>query len=167
MIDRIVSSLPVRLFELPTGQVRPFGRVRCTIPEVFFNPSFIPPNFTSQALPKNAASTIPTPELSETFSLPQLILKSIATCDVDVQAILCTNIIITGGCSLLPGLLDRLDWELRAQAPGMKFKITAAGNVTERRFGSWLGGSILTSLGSFHQLWVGKDEVSLISYLET
>lgn len=96
-----------------------------------------------------------------------MILKSIASCDADVQSILSSNIIVTGGSSLLPGLLDRLEWELKTQAPGMKFKITAAGNVAERKFGSWLGGSILTSLGSFHQLWVGKDEVSfyLLSHI--
>ncbi|KAG0147700.1 hypothetical protein CROQUDRAFT_655908 [Cronartium quercuum f. sp. fusiforme G11] len=156
--EEVVTSLPLRPFELPTGQLRQFGRTRCTIPEVFFNPTFIPPEFTSQTQSKNTASTIPTPDLAEALSLPKLILKSITVCDTDVQSVLCSNIIITGGCSLLPGLLDRLDWELRAQAPGMKFKIMAAGNVAERKFGSWLGGSILTSLGSFHQLWVGKDE---------
>ncbi|KAH9824776.1 actin family [Melampsora americana] len=138
-------------FELPTGQLRLFGRPRCTIPEVFFNPTFIPSEFTSQTKVKNPASTIPTPDLSAAISLPKMILKSITSCDTDVQAILSSNIVITG-------LLDRLDWELKAQMPGIKFKITAAGNIAERRFGSWLGGSILTSLGSFHQLWVGKDE---------
>lgn len=116
---------------------------------------------------KHAASTIPTPDLAAAISLPKMILKSIASCDADVQSILSSNIIVTGGSSLLPGLLDRLEWELKTQAPGMKFKITAAGNVAERKFGSWLGGSILTSLGSFHQLWVGKDEVSfyLLSHI--
>ncbi|EGG06861.1 uncharacterized protein MELLADRAFT_48318 [Melampsora larici-populina 98AG31] len=156
--EEIVATLPTRSFELPTGQLRSFSRMRCTIPEVFFNPTFIPPEFTSQTKAKNSASTIPTPDLSAAISLPKMILKSITSCDTDVQAILSTNIVITGGCSLLPGLLDRLDWELKAQMPGVKFKITAAGNISERRFGSWLGGSILTSLGSFHQLWVGKDE---------
>ncbi len=37
-------------------------------------------------------------------------------------------------------------------------KIHAPGNPTERRFGGWLGGSILASLGTFHQLWISKEE---------
>jgi hypothetical protein len=41
-------------------------------------------------------------------------------------------------------------------APGVK--IHAPGNPTERRYGAWLGGSILASLGTFHQLWISKEE---------
>eukprot|EP00968_Pinguiococcus_pyrenoidosus_P007920 scaffold544_cov256-Pinguiococcus_pyrenoidosus.AAC.5 len=36
-----------------------------------------------------------------------------------------------------------------------KVKVTAATSV-ERRFSSWIGGSILASLGSFQQLWLSK-----------
>ncbi|RUP45132.1 actin-domain-containing protein [Jimgerdemannia flammicorona] len=39
-----------------------------------------------------------------------------------------------------------------------KMKIHAAGNQTERKCSSWLGGSVLASLGTFHQLWVSKKE---------
>lgn len=39
-----------------------------------------------------------------------------------------------------------------------KVKIHAPGNPTERRYGGWLGGSILASLGTFHQLWISKEE---------
>lgn len=28
----------------------------------------------------------------------------------------------------------------------------------ERRFGPWIGGSILASLGTFQQMWVSKQE---------
>jgi len=31
-------------------------------------------------------------------------------------------------------------------------------NLVERRFSVWLGGSILGSLGSFHQMWMSKAE---------
>ena len=37
-------------------------------------------------------------------------------------------------------------------------KINAPGNPIERRYGAWLGGSILASLGTFHQLWISKEE---------
>lgn len=41
---------------------------------------------------------------------------------------------------------------------GGQVKIHAPGNPTERRYGGWLGGSILASLGTFHQLWISKEE---------
>jgi actin-related protein len=28
----------------------------------------------------------------------------------------------------------------------------------ERKFGPWLGGSIMSSLGTFHQLWISKQQ---------
>lgn len=34
----------------------------------------------------------------------------------------------------------------------------APGNPIERRYGGWLGGSILASLGTFHQLWISREE---------
>ncbi len=38
--------------------------------------------------------------------------------------------------------------------PGMRIRISAPGNVYERRFASWIGGSILASLGTFHQVFL-------------
>lgn len=42
--------------------------------------------------------------------------------------------------------------------PQAKIKLHSPGNAIERRYSSWLGGSILASLGTFHQLWVSKEE---------
>jgi actin-related protein 4 len=42
--------------------------------------------------------------------------------------------------------------------PSARIKITAAGLSSERRFGSWIGGSILGSLGTFHQMWISRNE---------
>ncbi|KAF8761539.1 cytoskeleton organization [Rhizoctonia solani] len=61
---------------------------------------------------------------------------------------------------LLPGMADRINNELMRLAGGIqsKLKIHAPGNPSERRFAPWLGGSILASLGTFHQLWISKEE---------
>ncbi|KAL1835706.1 hypothetical protein VTK73DRAFT_5448 [Phialemonium thermophilum] len=42
--------------------------------------------------------------------------------------------------------------------PGVRVKIHAAGWTSERRFGAWVGGSILASLGTFHQMWISRKE---------
>jgi len=39
-----------------------------------------------------------------------------------------------------------------------KAKLSAPGNSIERQYGAWVGGSILASLGTFHQLWISRAE---------
>jgi actin-related protein 4 len=72
--------------------------------------------------------------------------------DADVRPHLLANVVVTGAGSLLTGFTDRLHRELEAAFQGPKIRIHAAGNTAERRFGSWIGGSILGSLGTFHQV---------------
>ena len=36
--------------------------------------------------------------------------------------------------------------------------MTASANTIERKFSTWIGGSILASLGSFQQMWMSKQE---------
>ncbi|KAG9075183.1 NuA4 histone acetyltransferase subunit [Ceratobasidium sp. UAMH 11750] len=57
-------------------------------------------------------------------------------------------------------MADRINNELMRLAGGIhsKLKIHAPGNPAERRFAPWLGGSILASLGTFHQLWISREE---------
>lgn len=83
---------------------------------------------------------------------------SIMSSDVDLRATLAHNVVLTGGTSSIPGLSDRLMTELNKILPSLKFRILTTGHTIERQYQSWLGGSILTSLGTFHQLWVGKKE---------
>lgn len=45
-------------------------------------------------------------------------------------------------------------------------KIHAPGNPVERRYGGWLGGSILASLGTFHQLWISKEEWQVCIFID-
>ena len=40
----------------------------------------------------------------------------------------------------------------------MRLKVVSSGGNTERRYGSWIGGSILASLGTFQQMWISKQE---------
>ena len=51
---------------------------------------------------------------------------------------------VVGGNSLLTGFVDRLNYEFNHL--NYKTKIFAMPTVTERRFSSWIGGSILGSL---------------------
>ncbi|KAF5102548.1 hypothetical protein D0Z03_000397 [Geotrichum reessii] len=115
------------------------------------------------------ADTRPIPAFSNTLGLSQLIVDSINACDVDIRANLANNIVITGGTSQVQGLTDRINSDLSLAMAGVKIRLYAPGNYVERNYSSWVGGSIISSLGTFHQLWISKkeyDEVGPTKLLE-
>jgi actin-related protein 4 len=58
---------------------------------------------------------------------------------------------------LLSGFADRLYNHLQSTSQG-KIKVHAAGGSTERKFGAWMGGSILASLDNFAPLWISAAQ---------
>ncbi|KAH9951795.1 brg1-associated factor b [Amylocystis lapponica] len=139
--DQAANQRGPRHYEFPTGYNTYFSAIdRYTVGEQFFSHS-----------PQLVASN---PNLPKT--LPSLITASLSACDPDLRQVLLGNVVLTGGGSLFSGLTDRLLAELQRHLNHVK--IHAAGNPTERRYGGWLGGSILASLGTFHQLWISKEE---------
>lgn len=117
-------------------------------------------------------------QFETSLGVHRLVHSSIESCDVDLRPLLYNNVVVTGGNTLFPGFNERLNYELPMLAPSVsllslfvcaiqllmdsilqsKVKIHAAGNQTERKCSSWLGGSILASLGTFHQLWISRQE---------
>jgi actin-related protein len=91
--------------------------------------------------------------------LHNAICKSALACEGDIRRDLLSNIVLTGGSSVIPGLQERLLFELGDYTlpAGCKARISAA-SESERAHGAWLGGSILASLGTFPDLWLSKDE---------
>lgn len=94
----------------------------------------------------------------EVAGIVDLINKSMMEADVDLRATLAHNVVLTGGTSKIPGLSDRIMHELNKSLPALKFRMLSSGHLRERQYQGWLGGSILASLGTFHQLWVGREE---------
>ncbi|GBG59349.1 hypothetical protein CBR_g38378 [Chara braunii] len=93
---------------------------------------------------------------NECQSLHDLVISSIARADLDVRRVLYQTIVLSGGNTLFRGFGERLLKELRALAPrGTKLKIFAP---PERQFSTWVGGSILTSLATFRNLWISSAE---------
>jgi len=138
--DQAAATRPQKPYEFPTGYNAYFGPERFAVGEQFFSHS------------RELAAT--NPNLPK--SIPQLISESLRACDPDLRQVLMGNVVLTGGGSLFAGFGERLSNELGRNFPHVK--IHAPGNPTERRYGGWLGGSILASLGTFHQLWISKEE---------
>ncbi|XP_026192862.1 actin-related protein 4 [Cyclospora cayetanensis] len=70
-------------------------------------------------------------------------------------------LILTGGCSSIPGMVERLNRELvedPAVCGGQKVRLLAAPGSLERRQSAWIGGSILSSLSSFQAAWCSREE---------
>merc|ERR1739848_186299 len=122
-------------YELPDGQVITIGNERFRCPEALFQPSFL---------------GMESPGVHETT------YNSIMKCDVDIRKDLYANVVLSGGTTMYAGIADRMSKEITALAPAsMKVKIIAP---PERKYSVWIGGSILSSLSTFQQMWICKQE---------
>jgi actin-related protein 4 len=136
---------PGRVFEMPDGSNQMWGVERFNVTEGMWDEKAALP-IDNESLPTKAQT------------LPEMIKASIAAVDMDLRAHLLQNIIVTGGSTLTNGFTDRLNSELSLIKPGARINLQAAGRKQERRFGAWIGGSILGSLGTFHQMWISRKE---------
>ena len=83
-----------------------------------------------------------------------MVVESIGKTDIDIRRDLFSNIIITGGNTCFRGFLERLQRQVPDIAPqNIRVKVISA---AERKFSPWIGGSILSSLGSFMQMWMSR-----------
>jgi actin-related protein 4 len=79
----------------------------------------VPPTPSQLATPATANSRI----YSDMVAIPQLVHEALTTCDVDVRASLLQNVVVVGGGSLLPGFVDRLNFELSVMFPGVRASV--------------------------------------------
>merc|ERR1719386_579617 len=88
--------------------------------------------------------------------LHELVYKAIMKCDVDIRKDLYANIVLSGGGSCFEGLAERLTREITAMCPStMKVKVVAP---PERKYSTWIGGSICASLSTFQQMWLNQQD---------
>ncbi|KAK5078663.1 Actin-related protein 4 [Lithohypha guttulata] len=139
-------------FEFPDGYNQTFSSDRFKIVETLFDAQCHSPSPAGSL----DAQYYPAPEQNQT--IPGLVKLCINQCDVDLRPMLLASVVITGSASLIKGLPDRIQGELTRMYPSTKVRVNAAGMPVERKFGSWIGGSIVASLGTFHQMWISKKE---------
>ncbi|KAI9332732.1 actin family [Zopfochytrium polystomum] len=137
--EAALAARPGKVFEFPDGYNTSFGVERFKAPELLFNTTLDPSH-------------------SGKPPIQQLLPNAWNACDPDVRPSLVGNIVISGGSTLFPGFVERMHHTMIQVAAPMKCKIHASALTTERKYGAWIGGSILASLGTFHQMWVSKEE---------
>ena len=87
---------------------------------------------------------------------PELIHNTIMDCDIDIRKELYNGIVLVGGTTLCHGFHERLEAELLKIAPkDIGVKVIAK---NERKYLTWMGGSILAGLGGFPALLMTKAE---------
>ncbi|KAF9041980.1 actin 1 [Hymenopellis radicata] len=129
------TSIIEKDYELPDGQVITIGNERFRAPEALFNPAMIG---------------------LESAGIHETTFNSIMKGDVDIRRELYNSIVLSGGTTMLVGLPDRMQKEITALAPSnVKVRIVAP---PERKYSVWIGGSILSSLSTFQNLWISKEE---------
>lgn len=80
----------------------------------------------------------------------QIVVDSISRTDLDLRKDLYANIVLSGGSTLTKGFGDRLLTEVRRVAvKDMRIKIFAP---PERKYSTWIGGSILAGLSTFKKV---------------
>mmetsp|Transcript_83791 Transcript_83791/g.161773 ORF Transcript_83791/g.161773 Transcript_83791/m.161773 type:complete len:377 (+) Transcript_83791:75-1205(+) len=124
-----------KTYELPDGNIITVGSERFRCPEVLFQPSLVG---------------------KEAHGIHDTSFQSIMKCDVDIRKDLYSNVVLSGGTTMFTGIGERMTKELTTLAPStMKVKIVAP---PERKYSVWIGGSILSALSTFQQMWISKRE---------
>ena len=136
-------------YKLPDGHTLNLGVEQFRAPEILFNPQIIG---------------------DESPGIHELAALAISKTDLDLRPTLYQNILLSGGTTMLRNFGDRLISELKAcqytnsgytwgSTPNkdnrMKIKIYAP---PERKYSTWIGGSILAGLSTFRKMWVTAQE---------
>ena len=130
----LTSSTIEQSYELPDGHNITLNEERFRCPEALFQPSLLG---------------------MECPGIHQFIHNGIMKCDMHARGHLYSNIILSGGSTMFPGLAERLTKELTALLPAAaRVKVSAP---PERQYSVWIGGSILSSLSTFQSQWIPKQ----------
>ncbi|KAI8817202.1 actin-like protein [Fimicolochytrium jonesii] len=122
-------------FVLPDGLTIKIARERFRAPEILFQPDLIGHEYPG---------------------VHQLVVDAINKADMDLRKSLYGNIVLSGGGTLTKGFGDRLLSEVKRLAlKDLKIRILAP---PERRWSTWIGGSILAGLSTFKKMWVSAEE---------
>lgn len=156
-VETSSSNAKSTTYTLPDGTeidlTSPVGKDLCRTPELLFTD-----DLPFGSIADSSTTPAATNQHKTLSNLPvhKLIHESLsAVGDIDTRKDLATSILLCGAAS--HGLEQRLSWEV-SQTTTFKTKVLASRFSVERSCAAWIGGSILTSLGSFQQLWLSRDE---------
>ncbi|EGR27852.1 hypothetical protein IMG5_187570 [Ichthyophthirius multifiliis] len=120
---------------LPDGNTMTLTFEKQKAAEILFNPSLIGLEYTS---------------------ISDLLIRSVQKVDIDLRNTLYQEIIISGGCTKLKDFPNRFLNEVKKIVP--KQQKVKAYSPENREDLCWIGGSILSNLASFKNMWITKKD---------
>jgi len=121
-------------YVLPDGSSLEIGNARYRAPEVLFDPSLIGLEYRG---------------------IHNCVLEAIQKSDLDLRRDLYQCIMLSGGSTLTKNFGKRLVTELQASVSQARIKVYAP---HERHLTTWIGGSLLSFLETFREMWIRKKE---------
>lgn len=126
-----------RTHTLPDGRKVTLGNEQFCCPEVLFQPDVLGRNFNG--IHRMCCDSI---------------VKSKQSSEITKS--LFSNIVFSGGSSMFPGLASRFLQEVQLLAPSHVQPNVLI--VEDRQNNAWIGGSIVTSLPTFQEMWLTREE---------
>ena len=132
-------------YRLPSGETIIIGRERFEAPEILLNPALIE---------------------NESDGMAAMIYESICGCPLDIQKALASNIWMSGGTTMIPGLSSRLENDIKELYVKKKFKGDRGGlnrvkiavhDPPRRKNAVFMGASFFASFAEDHQ-YITKQE---------
>lgn len=123
-------------YELPDGQLVNIGKACFECPEVLFKPHLM--GISDVGIHESCCNSI-----------------KMCVCS-EFQASLFRDIVLSGGNTMFPGIVERFKKEMTDVAPPTVMIKVA--NLPERKHPAWEGGSMLASLSTFKEMAISKAE---------
>eukprot|EP01116_Phalansterium_solitarium_P022809 TRINITY_DN7671_c0_g1_i2.p2 TRINITY_DN7671_c0_g1~~TRINITY_DN7671_c0_g1_i2.p2 ORF type:complete len:374 (-),score=72.36 TRINITY_DN7671_c0_g1_i2:214-1335(-) len=129
-----LASEAQETYELPDGSALNVGSERIEAPEILFQPALAAVNGVG---------------------LSDMVINAIGKCNAALQPDLFSNIVLSGGSALLPGLPERLRRDLQQRVPQQAVAVDVA---PQAQFAAWRGGSMLASMPAFEDRWISRAD---------
>lgn len=131
------QTVAEQVLRLPDGNIVVVGEEAFAATELMFKPELVMKKYSG---------------------IHELVYDSIMRCDEKLRRRLLSNIMLTGGNSLIPGLDRRLEKELcNMLGPNHDYDIKVLAQNGRENF-TWNGGAHLCSLSSFQRLWLSAQD---------
>lgn len=144
-------------YQLPDGTKIRYSAEKFQCAELIFEPSKFEFDLSDDLELFGFKNT----QISSLVGIPKLASDAVLRCDVDVQLQLLANVAVVGGSTSPDGIPERMRHDiealLRRNYPQVQVKEVSP-KSQHRSIAAWLGGSILGSMGSIHELSLSKKE---------
>ncbi len=133
--DSVFGPGMEKSYILPDGQTFSLEKPRFQCAEVLFNPGLID---------------------IDDIGIHAAISSAIKKSNADVRKVLAKNIVLAGGTCLLPCLSDRVFREVSGLVPA-SYQVNVIAQ-RDRKHAAWIGGAVLSSLSTFAEMCITKEE---------